>query len=136
MDKNSLHQQQVKKQIIFPTVLIALFVFLLIGLVIYLSINYPEIVKKLSDFTIFILIALLILAELVLIYILMNSISKTAEWIKKIPEIADPQQQKMQSMNQIVDDILKKSYEPMVKVKSWGFAIKTILDKKTSVKPE
>lgn|GEM_PF-3330886 len=136
VDRKKLHRQQVKKQIILPAILIAIIILLLIGLLIFLSVNSPETVKKISDFTIFILIVILILAELILIFMLMNGISKTADWIKKIPEITDPQQGKIESLNQIVDDILKKSYEPMIKVKSWSFALKSILDRKKSDKHE
>jgi len=136
VDRKKLHHQQVKKQIILPAILIAIFAFLLIGLLIYLCIDHPDAVKKISDFTIFVLIAILILAELILIFMMMNGISKTADWIKKIPEIADPKQEKIESFNQIIDDILKKSYEPMIKVKSWGFALKSVLNRKKSDKHE
>ncbi|MHC1771493.1 MAG: hypothetical protein AB9907_07075 [Flexilinea sp.] len=130
MDRKKRHDKQVRQQIILPAILIILFFFLCAGLLIYFNQKDPFIAQKLSDFSIILILVLAILFNLVVIFILIGAIRKTAEWNKKLPNLTEIPQEKIASIKPVIDDILNKAAEPVIATRSWGTAFKNIFHHK------
>ena len=126
MKRKELSRKETWLHIILPVLISVAAAAAIIWALVHFSQNDPSLTQKMADLVIMCLIFTLFLAGLLVIFLLIKAISAVNTGIRKLPAGLDKANSAVDSVNPILDEILDKSLEPIIKSKSWAAGIKGI----------